>query len=81
MITIAVHRAEDSARRGHGGERVIRNIEIYVNGKLWETFSEDTQKVNWYTGAHFDAIVQKEVDRLIEFFGGTVVHSKVKQPV
>lgn len=46
----------------HGGNRNHRQHELFVNGVLVRSFSENTQKDNYQTGKSYDELIQRTVE-------------------
>lgn len=65
-----LRRAEDSNVLTHGGPQALRNFELLVNGKLFETFSERSQKIDYVTQDRFDKEVRRRVEHLRKFWPG-----------
>lgn len=63
----------------HGGERIIRYAEIWVNGKLWDEYSEfHNRSIDYASGPRFDRAVRDVAEKLQQFFGGVIITEKYK---
>lgn len=78
MNTFVIHQELGGEALSHGGPRKYRNFTMFVNGKEWETYFDD-QAPDYRSGKYLDKMMQEEAEKLKEFFGGVIYHSKDKR--
>lgn len=63
----------------HGGPRDHRNVALYVNGKLFEEWQEDSQDFNYSSGKYFDKKCYQFVKHLQTYWPGELKIIERKQ--
>lgn len=60
----------------HGGPRDHRKVALYVNGRLYEEFREDSQDFNYANGKYFDKAIKEFIAHLRSFWPGKLYITK-----
>lgn len=61
----------------HGGPRQLRRFGLYINSKLFNTYTEDSPP-SYNSGMYFDREINDEIKHLRKFFPGSM--ESVKRP-
>lgn len=76
--TYELRRMPDSGGQRHGGWRVYRHFNLYINGKKFKDYQDDCSSTGYSSDQYLDRYIDQEVNHMRKFFPGSYEKTESK---